>query len=183
MRRLLYLFLSLVLCVLMVACAAGSTDNNELELTAPTTIPTAKPTTVPTAVPTTVPTTASITVPTKTPTTAPTETVHIHRWASATCTDPKICTSCGATEGAALGHNWADATYISPKTCTTCKATEGEPLEKPGKENYHGHVYTGGEYSKKFHYEADCAGKNSHEITWDDVQRRNLGPCGTCVLK
>jgi len=70
-----------------------------------------------------------------------------------------------------------------PKTCKTCAATEGEPLTKPGEENYHGHVYTGGASSKKYHYEANCAGKNSHEITWDEVQKRKLGPCGTCVLK
>lgn len=50
-------------------------------------------------------------------------------------------------------------------------------------ENYHGHVYTGGEYSKKYHYEANCAGKNSHEITWEEVDQRGLGPCGVCVLK
>lgn len=51
------------------------------------------------------------------------------------------------------------------------------------KQNYHGHVYTGGEGSKKYHYEAECAGSNSHEITWEEVQRSNLGPCGTCVLQ
>ncbi len=50
-------------------------------------------------------------------------------------------------------------------------------------DNYHGHVYTGGQYSKKYHYEANCAGKSSHEITWDEVEQRALGPCGTCVLK
>lgn len=53
----------------------------------------------------------------------------------------------------------------------------------PYSENYHGHVYTGGEKSKKYHYEEHCPGKNSHEITWDEVSERNLGPCGTCVLK
>ncbi|MCR4963979.1 MAG: S-layer homology domain-containing protein [Firmicutes bacterium] len=52
-----------------------------------------------------------------------------------------------------------------------------------GEENYHGHVYTGGSNSTKYHYEAECAGKYSHEITWDEVDARNLQPCGTCVLK
>jgi len=112
-----------------------------------------------------------------------TETLHIHNWVAATCTAPKTCTVCGATEGDSKDHNWQEATYTLPKTCTSCGATEGEPLVKPGSENYHGHVYTGGEYSKKFHYEAGCAGKNSHEITWDEVQKRGLDPCGTCVLK
>ncbi len=72
-------------------------------------------------------------------------------------------------------------TKITTKTTrtTTTKATTTIPYS----ENYHGHVYTGGEKSKKYHYEANCPGKNSHEITWDEVSRRNLGPCGTCVLK
>lgn len=108
--------------------------------------------------------------------------VHTHSFSPATCTTPRTC-SCGATEGTANGHDWKDATYTSAKTCTTCGATEGDPIDPPGKENYHGHVYTGGSSSKKYHYEANCAGKNSHEITWDEVSRRGLGPCGTCVLK
>lgn len=110
------------------------------------------------------------------------EPVHTHSFSPATCTAPRTC-SCGATEGTAKGHNWKDATYTAAKTCTTCGATEGDPIDPPGKENYHGHVYTGGSSSKKYHYEANCAGKNSHEITWDEVSRRGLGPCGTCVLK
>ena len=123
------------------------------------------------------------TEPTTAPTTAPTtEPPHTHSFSAATCTAPKTC-SCGATEGEANGHNWKDATYASPKTCTVCGATEGNPLDVPGKENYHGHVYTGGDKSTKYHYEADCAGKYSHEITWEEVDRRGLEPCGTCVLK
>ena len=122
--------------------------------------------------------------PSEVPTTAPTtEPPHIHSFKAATCTAPKTCKSCGETEGTANGHRWEDATYTSPKKCSVCDATEGEPLEVPKKENYHGHVYTGGSSSKKYHYEANCAGKNSHEITWEEVTRRNLGPCGTCVLK
>lgn len=106
-----------------------------------------------------------------------------HIWNEATCNAPKTCSACKITEGLALAHVWKDATYSSPKTCTLCGKTEGNPLDVPGKENYHGHVYTGGPYSEKFHYEAQCAGKKSHEITWEEVERRNLGPCGTCVLK
>jgi len=106
-----------------------------------------------------------------------------HSWKSADCTSPKTCSVCGAAEGSALGHSWASATYTSPKKCVNCGVTEGSPMTVPNQENYHGHVYTGGSSSKKYHYEAHCAGKNSHEITWDEVERRNLGPCGTCVLK
>ena len=48
-----------------------------------------------------------------------------HTFADATCTEPKTCTVCGATEGAANGHKWTDATCTQPKTCTVCAATEG----------------------------------------------------------
>ena len=51
-----------------------------------------------------------------------------HTWADATCTAPKTCSTCQATEGEALGHTWADATCTAPKTCSTCQATEGEAL-------------------------------------------------------
>ena len=51
-----------------------------------------------------------------------------HKWTDATCTAPKTCSACGATEGEALGHTWADATCTAPKTCSRCGATEGEAL-------------------------------------------------------
>ena len=60
---------------------------------------------------------------------------HVHEWVEATCTAPKTCKTCGATEGEALGHDWKDATTEAPKTCTRCGATAGEklPTEKPKK--------------------------------------------------
>lgn len=51
-----------------------------------------------------------------------------HEWSDATCTEPKICTKCEATEGDPAGHSWTDATCTSPKTCTSCNAIEGESL-------------------------------------------------------
>jgi len=48
-----------------------------------------------------------------------------HSWKAATCTAPKICKTCGATEGGATAHNWKVATCTAPKTCKTCGATEG----------------------------------------------------------
>jgi hypothetical protein len=108
----------------------------------------------PTEVPTTSATesvTISTTPPVTVPTTPPiTEPPHTHDFKPATCTAPKTC-SCGATEGTANGHRWEEATYATPKICSVCNATEGNPIEVPNKENYHGHVYTGGEYSKKYH--------------------------------
>ena len=53
---------------------------------------------------------------------------HVHEWVEATCTAPKTCKTCGATEGEALGHDWKEATTEAPKTCTRCGATEGEKL-------------------------------------------------------
>lgn len=177
------------------------TNQTELESTAPTNETTTTPTTEssttstiePTIAPTTAPTTepphthsfnsATCTTP-KTCSCGATEgEPNGHNWKDANCTTPKSCTSCNITEGATTEHSWKDATYASPKTCTVCGATEGNPLDVPGKENYHGHVYTGGDKSTKYHYEADCAGKYSHEITWEEVDRRGLEPCGTCVLK
>lgn len=51
-----------------------------------------------------------------------------HKWDPATCIDPKICQSCGVSEGEALGHSWKPATCNAPKTCEVCKQTEGKAL-------------------------------------------------------
>ena len=63
----------------------------------------------------------------------------IHKWTDATCTDPKTCSVCGATDGEALGHTeetipaveatndthgWTEGTR-----CTVC----GEDVNKPTK--------------------------------------------------
>ena len=57
---------------------------------------------------------------------APQEEACQHTWTDATCTAPKTCGLCGATEGEASGHTWTDATCAAPKTCSVCGATEGE---------------------------------------------------------
>ena len=64
-------------------------------------------------------------------------TVSGHAWRAATCTAPKTCTRCGATEGTALGHAWQDATCAAPKTCARCGAAEGAAL---------GHVWRAATY-------------------------------------
>ena len=51
-----------------------------------------------------------------------------HQWTDATCTAPKTCSVCGATEGSAAGHQWVDATCDTPKTCLICGTTDGEAL-------------------------------------------------------
>ena len=55
-----------------------------------------------------------------------------HTWEDADCVTPKTCSTCGATEGEALGHSWLDATCQAPKTCSVCNATEGST----GSHNY-----------------------------------------------
>ena len=55
-------------------------------------------------------------------------TEHTHTWQNATCTTPKTCSGCSATEGTELGHLWQNATCTTPKTCSACRATEGAEL-------------------------------------------------------
>lgn len=128
----------------------GSTEAT----TGETQIPTNEPTTAPTDGPATPPTQASTEAPTTKPTTcshsykdatctAPKTCTKCgateggtaeHSWSAATCTAPKTCSKCGATEGSATGHTWKDATYTNPKTCTVCHATEGSPLARETQE-------------------------------------------------
>lgn len=76
-----------------------------------------------------------------------------HTFTQATCTEPKNCTSCGLTEGTALGHTvntntcakimcsrcktlvqgenehqYADATCTTPKACIICYSVDGKAL-------------------------------------------------------
>lgn len=103
-----------------------------------------------------------------------------HKYSAATCTKAKTCKYCDRTSGEKLGHKWTAATYTNPKTCARCGKTSGKALESQTS-NYQGSIYTGGSSSKRYHYEAECAGKYSHEITWDEVSRLGLTPCNTCV--
>ena len=49
---------------------------------------------------------------------------------SATCTEASKCQreGCNHTIGTALGHTWLNATCTAPKTCSVCDATESLPL-------------------------------------------------------
>ncbi len=53
---------------------------------------------------------------------------HVHTWKAATCTTPKTCIECGATEGT-VAHQWIEATQTAPKTCAICGLTSGEKLK------------------------------------------------------
>lgn len=47
----------------------------------------------------------------------------------ATCEAPKTCSTCGATEGEALGHIYDPPTCEIPATCMVCGHTEGDKRE------------------------------------------------------
>ena len=34
---------------------------------------------------------------------------------------------------------------------------------------------------KKYHYDINCGGKNSFEVTYDEVIKKGLSPCSKCV--
>lgn len=83
---------------------------------APTTKATVAPTTKATAAPTTKATVAPTTKPATTPATIATTCSHSYK--DATCTAPKTCSKCGATEGNAAGHSYSNG------TCTVCGAAD-----------------------------------------------------------
>lgn len=49
---------------------------------------------------------------------------HVHTWENATCDTPKTCSSCGETQGTALGHDWQGGDCSEPKTCSRCGESE-----------------------------------------------------------
>ena len=52
---------------------------------------------------------------------------HFHDWADATCTEPRTCTGCGATEGYAEGHWFSNDPCTGPKTCNRCGLVREAP--------------------------------------------------------
>ena len=41
-----------------------------------------------------------------------------HTWTAASCTEPRTCSVCSATDGNPLGHDWSDWTVTNEATCT-----------------------------------------------------------------
>ena len=41
-----------------------------------------------------------------------------HTWTAASCTEPRTCSVCSATDGDPLGHDWSDWTVTTEATCT-----------------------------------------------------------------
>ena len=97
-----------------------------------------------------------------------------HTWTDATCTAPKTCSVCGATEGSSLGHTWTAATCTAPKTCSVCNATEGDAL---------GHTWT----------DATCTAPKTCSVckvaegdalghTWTDATCTTPKTCSVCKV-
>ena len=51
-----------------------------------------------------------------------------HDFSDATCTEAKVCSVCGITEGTALRHDFSSATCTAASTCKICGITRGRPL-------------------------------------------------------
>ena len=185
MKRVISLFLVLVLCLSLCACTVGDNTTPTVE-TNPTEATNATKFTGATTEPTTAPTTEPTTVPT-------TEPPHTHSFSAATCTAPKTC-SCGATEGNANGHNWKDATCTSPKICTFCSERSGSAIN---------HNYSNGKCTvcgsndpnyvsetmvwipthggTKYHSKSSCSKMiDPIQVTKSEAINQGFEPCGRC---
>lgn len=85
---------------------------------------------------------------------------HVHEWTEATCTKPKVCSTCGKTEGEPLGHKeseWFTDARMHWKICLNsgCKRFFTE---------------TRGEHEYGADYICDVCGYNSFKNPFKDVQ-------------
>ena len=104
-----------------------------------------------------------------------TECVLFHRWAPATCTEPKTCKRCGATKGEPKGHQFEDwNVQVEPtcrgdgartRICSRCGKQEVEILDALG------HDYTPWSVLR----EADC--------THSGTQMRTCMRCGITFIE
>lgn len=59
-----------------------------------------------------------------------------HEWKEATCTSPKTCEKCGATDGVALSHKWGEASCDEYPVCTVCGTKSGTAVEHQWDKKY-----------------------------------------------
>ena len=90
-----------------------------------------------------------------------------HTWTDATCSTPKTCSLCNATEGDALGHTWVDATCKAPKTCSVCEITEGSASD---------HNFVNGVCSI-----CSAPDKNSDEYKYNLLKKKADGSALSCA--
>ena len=90
-----------------------------------------------------------------------------HTWVDATCTEPKTCSVCSATDGNPLGHDWSDWTVTTEATCTAkgektrsckrdgCDATETVDIPANG--------HTEGKAVRENEVPASCSAAGSYD--------------------
>lgn len=109
---------------------------------------------------------------------------HEHTWAKATCTQPRHCTQCGATDGEPLGHDYQETDVAATcteggkrvYTCSRCHDTYSEDDGTPAT----GH--TPGDWiidtaSMKMAQKCSTCGEtlDSRDLTRDDVDQAMAG--------
>ena len=100
-----------------------------------------------------------------------------HKWADATCTEPKTCTVCGLTEGEALGHN----VVILPAKAATCLETgltEGKYCDRCGETFVYREVTPLGD-----HTEEVIPGKAATETETGLTDGVKCAVCGEILVK
>lgn len=101
---------------------------------------------------------------------APAETTaaHVHEFTEATCTAPKTCSVCKATEGKALGHTYANG------LCTQCNAKEPDPSTDVM-------VWIPTRGGIRYHTDASCSDMDGPvEVTVTEAEAQGFTPCAKC---
>ena len=101
----------------------------------------------------------------------------LHDWQAATCTAPKTCRVCSATEGEPAGHQWGAGILVHPATCSfeglkrytcaVCGKTKNEILPADPER----HTWDGG----VLRYPATCAAEGMSRYTCTE--------CGTTEIR
>lgn len=93
---------------------------------------------------------------------------HEHEWVRATCTEPRMCVTCGEIKGDALGHDWLDDGF-----CFRCGATNGErvvieePIAEPSLyERFGGRLYIGDEFTLGTYEQDNDLENGAEDIEW-----------------
>lgn len=92
---------------------------------------------------------------------------HEHEWKEATCTESRICISCGETDGAPKGHDWVDG------ICDRCGESEGEKLmsdapiaEQTLYDRVNGKLYIGDEFILGTYEQDNNLDNGAEDIEW-----------------
>lgn len=105
---------------------------------------------------------------------------HEHTWADATCTNPRYCTQCGATDGEPLGHDYQEKNVAATcteggkrvYTCSRCHDSYSEDDGTPATGHTPG-SWTIDTASMKMAQKCSTCGEtlDSRDLTRDDVDQ------------